>query len=267
MENLEMEQFNPTIAELTSLADSYKWLKINGIDDEEWFLKVKEARKDLQQKRISITKFWKSLREKAIKFQKDVIEEEKKLVWIIEPIEEELQKEEDNIKRLKLIEERKYILPVRKKILEEAGIEKSDEEVLNMNDTEFELFIQSEKAIMFERLQKEANERKLKEQEEENQKQREIELERVRKETEEKTRIETEVRLKKEQEEKEMREKIEQENKEKQEKEKQEEINRNIEYNNWLMKNWYNEQEYLITTEWETKVMWKRHDTFILNLK
>lgn len=93
MNNDQLEQFNPTVAELQTLKQKYQKLEINGVEDKAGYAIVNEARKDLKAKRISITKLGKDLRDDANRFAKAVIEREKELIAIIEPLEVKLQEQ------------------------------------------------------------------------------------------------------------------------------------------------------------------------------
>jgi len=97
MKPLNLDEFNPKKAELITLSAKYKWLIIQWFDDKEWFKAVSEARKDLKATRVQLEKAWKELRAEATAFSKAVIEKQRELVWIIEPLEIELKKQEDEV--------------------------------------------------------------------------------------------------------------------------------------------------------------------------
>jgi hypothetical protein len=59
------------------------------------------------------------LRADAITFQKAVIEKERELIGIIEPLEKELKAKEEEIEKQKETERRKESLPQRKEMLTE----------------------------------------------------------------------------------------------------------------------------------------------------
>lgn len=137
---LNIEKFNPTKAELLVLADKAKGLVINGIDDMEGYQLVHKQRMELKNTRVQITKLGKSYREEAIAFQKAVIEKEKELVGIIEPIELDLQSKQDTIDLEKEKLQRAALLPERKFKLVAVNVEMSDDEILGMDDNQFEAF-------------------------------------------------------------------------------------------------------------------------------
>lgn len=157
MENLNIEQFNPTLAELTWLADKYRWLKINGVDDKHWYEIVKSARLDLKEKRVAITKTGKQMREQAIVFQKAVISKEKELVAIIEEVEKDLQAQEDAVNLEKDMIKRRKDLPERVDRLIAVETEMLENDILRMDDKQFDLFVAQKKEEMVER-QRIANE-------------------------------------------------------------------------------------------------------------
>jgi len=86
-----------TEVNLITLADSFKDLKVNGVDDKEGLREVETARKLLKKKRVDIGKISDGLRESAVKFQKAVIAREKELVALIKPTEDKLEAIEDAI--------------------------------------------------------------------------------------------------------------------------------------------------------------------------
>lgn len=145
MTNFDVIELNPTVAHLQELAKSFHGLEICWVDDKAWYNAVKNARIKLKNTRVELTKMAKELREWALKFQRDVIAKEKELIWIIEPLEDELQKKQDVIDELIAIEKRKNELPFRRWQLDELAVEMTDEEILKMDDKEFYEFIQVKK--------------------------------------------------------------------------------------------------------------------------
>ena len=88
---LSLEKFNPTKAEVSLFVEDCKGLMALELNGKEHFEIVNTARKGLKAKRVEIQKTGKELRADAIGFQKKVIELEKELVAIIEPVEEGLK--------------------------------------------------------------------------------------------------------------------------------------------------------------------------------
>jgi len=72
------------------------------------------AKKDLQNKRITISKTLKADRDKAIKYQKDNIAKEKELIGIIKPVEDELDIEIEKRLMEEEIEKRRETLNLRR---------------------------------------------------------------------------------------------------------------------------------------------------------
>lgn len=159
--NFDIQKFNPTVAELTSLSNQYKGLKIAGIEDKDWYEKVKKAQLDLRDKRVHIEKTLKEVRQKAIDFQKAVIQQEKDLVAIIDGTEKELKAERSRIDELIKIEERKKVLPARKEELERCWILASDEQILAMNSDQFNQFVKDEVFKQLQEKQKKEEEERL----------------------------------------------------------------------------------------------------------
>lgn len=255
MENFTIEKFNPTIQELTELSEGYKGLKINWIDDNEWYEIVKRAQLDLRDKRNAIAKLWKSMRDWANAYVKKVLEEERKLIAIIEGTEQGLKAERERIDKEKEMEKRKGLLPIRKQELFELWVSEFDQEkLLLMSDFEF-MNLKQELNAEIQRKEQEKLQKEREEIEKEKQKldeeKRKIEIEKQIKEAEEKASKETEERLKKKQEE-EQQEKIENEKKEK------EKLEADQKYKEWLKMNWYNEADFMITTNWTQKIMRKK---------
>lgn len=148
---LSLEKFNPTVAELTKLADSYKDLAIKGPDDKEGIKAVHAARMDLREKRIGITKTGKALREDATTFSRKVIEMEKGLVAIIAPVEEKLDAIESEIERLAEKKRRLVLLPDRKEELAAIGISLTDDQILDMTIDQYATFLNAERSKFLDR--------------------------------------------------------------------------------------------------------------------
>lgn len=70
MENLNIEKFNPTKAEIARVVEESKALVIDGPKDVAGYKKVNEARIQLKQMRVRIQKTGKELRADAVAFQK-----------------------------------------------------------------------------------------------------------------------------------------------------------------------------------------------------
>ena len=154
----EIGKFNPSKAKVIEITDQYKDIKINGIEDENGYEIAKIARKELQTLRVNIKKYGKSQRDDALQYQRAILKAENELVAIVESIENPLKERIELIDKGKeMIRMQKY-LPDRKKKLEEIGVELSDEENLQMDNTQFDNFLNSKKLEIFEE-----NQRKLQE--------------------------------------------------------------------------------------------------------
>jgi hypothetical protein len=106
----ELQKFNITDAAISDMASRYMPLTIKGLDDKEGQKAVHAARIDVKSRRVSVQKTGKELREDALKYQRTVIEEEKRIIKLLEPIEQHLEEEEDRVKNaleeIRLEEER-----------------------------------------------------------------------------------------------------------------------------------------------------------------
>jgi len=93
----ELQKFQTTDAAIAKLRQDYMALKISGLEDKEGYEKVHLARMDVKTRRVSVTKRGKELREDAVKFQKSVIAEEKRIIYLLSPIEDHLGDEESRV--------------------------------------------------------------------------------------------------------------------------------------------------------------------------
>ncbi len=110
---------------------------------------VYNTRIKLSKTRTAIKKVGKRAREKAIKYQKDIIAYEKELIEIIEPEEVRLKKIEKDVEEHKIRKERLESLPDRKAKLENIGRDKYlrlDEDLLKMSNIEFQSYFNGCKA-------------------------------------------------------------------------------------------------------------------------
>ncbi len=145
METLDLEKFDPNAPALTALATAYKDLAIAGPDDKEGYQVVHAARLHLRDKRVLITKTGKALREEATAFAKKVIEKEKELIAIVEPVEIALQERQDAVDAE--IEKRKRValLPDRRTKCQSIELEASDDLLLSMDPAQFADFFNGKK--------------------------------------------------------------------------------------------------------------------------
>jgi len=140
---LDLEKFSPTVAEMQTLADKYKGMQIKGADDKEGYKQVDQARKELKHARSNLEKMGKAMRKPALDFQKAVIQREKELVAIIEPVEKELVAVQVAADLERERENRKKILPDRLKQLEEIKIQDTPElrsQLLEMDEWQYLTF-------------------------------------------------------------------------------------------------------------------------------
>lgn len=107
--NTELAKFNIADHEISKWKSDFMTLQVNGVNDKEGYEVVKRSRIFIRDRRTEIGKKAKEVRDVAIKFQKTVIEEEKRLVGELTLIENYLQEQQDKIdaekERIKLEKE------------------------------------------------------------------------------------------------------------------------------------------------------------------
>lgn len=91
----ELQKFNVANATIAEWSDKFMPLKIDGIKDTKGYAEVREARLFMKGRRVEVQKTSKLLKEDALKFQRAVNEEEKRIIALMDPIETHLEKEED----------------------------------------------------------------------------------------------------------------------------------------------------------------------------
>lgn len=179
---MNIEQFNPTVAELNKMVVMAKTItKDMGLEV------VKDNKTILQKTRTAITEKGKELREEALAFQRGVISKEKELLEILAPEEERLKGIIEEFKAEDLKKERLTILPERKeKLLAiDGSIWATDEQLLEMDGMAFGIFYNNCVAQVYEKAQAKLREEQAKLDEEKNKLAREQEL----KDAEEKGRL------------------------------------------------------------------------------
>lgn len=290
MTDFSIEKFNPTVAELTTLAQSYENLSIDGIEDKEWYEMVKRAQLDLRDKRLFIVATMKNYRQEAIDFQKKVIEKEKELVAIIDGTEKALKIKREEIDELAKQEERKKILPARKDELERNGIVADDEYVLSLTSDQFNKFVMDKREENLLKKQKEIEEQQqqvlfdkrlnvlnskavftpylTKERivsfTDEEFDAEVANLVKTKADIEEKAKADAEEKAIKAQQEKERQQQIDKEQQQAREKQAQEALEKDAKYKDWLDKYGYNTDGFMITTNGNEKTMRSKVSTFIM---
>lgn len=159
MENLNLDQFNPTVAELNAMVEVTKNIKTVDLENREEIELVRKSRIELKNARVRITNAGKELRASALSFQKKVIEREKELVAIIEPEEDRLKAIEEEADLLALRKARLEVLPARKeRLLQIDGVTiwATDEELLNIDSDQYELLVNQSIATNTAKVQAEA---------------------------------------------------------------------------------------------------------------
>jgi hypothetical protein len=93
----ELQKFNLADAVIADMAKKYLALTIKDLDDKEGFELVHVARMDVKAKRVEVTKKGKDLRAEANAYNKAVLDEEKRIIGLLAPIETHLETEENRI--------------------------------------------------------------------------------------------------------------------------------------------------------------------------
>ena len=138
MENLNLEEFNPKMAEVKAIADKYRGLTIKGVDDVEGYGIVKAAQIELVHARTDINKAGKKAREGARSYLNAVLKLEDELIAEILPVEKDLKAQRNIFEALKLKSERLAILPDRKERLKAVDGVLTDDEILSMDSAQFQ---------------------------------------------------------------------------------------------------------------------------------
>ena len=111
MKNLEV--FNEVRNKLNNVVEANKGFKINGVEDKEGYVKVKQAKKEIRDEEISLERLAKSERQEALEYQRGIIALEKDLKKITSPVIKDYDTQLKEIDELIAIEERKVLLPDR----------------------------------------------------------------------------------------------------------------------------------------------------------
>ncbi len=141
--------FDPTVEQLQQMVEATKGITATDLKDKAQLKVVRDARINLKNARVKITKMGKEMREGANAYQKAVIAKENELVGIISPEEERLELIEDEAKAIELREERMALLPARKERLAAIGDgeEVSDDYILDLDDVKFESYATNRQAL------------------------------------------------------------------------------------------------------------------------
>jgi len=142
-----IEKFDPHMQDLAIMVEETKNITATDLKDKAQLEIVRTNRIALKNARVKIEKTGKATREEAVKFQKDVIAYEKKLIAIIEPEELRLAAIEQEAERLAIREERMNKIPARLARIEDAGLndfhKKTIEDLLQLDAEGFEGYMNS----------------------------------------------------------------------------------------------------------------------------
>jgi len=169
---LDIEKFNPKVAELETIANKAKKLTVSDLHNTSEVAIVKEKRIELGKVRRSIEETGKALRSDAIVFQKEVLKRERELILIISPEEDRLKQIETDSKKLLIREDREKLLPERCEKFRVAGLEVGDNDLLEMDDNDFVVFYNEKLSEKLEDDRIKAEEEKAEEEEKKNKKER-----------------------------------------------------------------------------------------------
>ena len=136
-----LQKENITDKVILRLKTDYLGLKINGLNDKEGFKIVEDARKECKDLRVLAEKTCKAGREYAIKVQKEWIAKEKEITGAISEVENYLAEQSNKIKeeqkRIEFEADQLLKLPQRKDKLASIDIVMKDEELLKIDDNQF----------------------------------------------------------------------------------------------------------------------------------
>lgn len=293
METLDLTKFDPKVEELNKLVAVSSKIVVTDINDKKQLEVVKENRIILKNTRVAITKTGKELRENTLVFQRAVIAKEKELIAIIEPEELRLEQIEDEVKAMKLKEERTALLPTRHEQLNAISddVEVTDDTLLEMTTEAFteykngrisakleaeRLALEAEQAKVREEAERQEHEKQAREREaiarKEEQELAEKRLAtekanaelRVQQEKEEAERrvVAERERMEREQKEKEARELAEKQRLEAEQKAEQEKLESKKKYQAWLTKNGHNEATDYLRNENGVITLYRAVSTF-----
>ena len=145
---------NITDKVIARLKEDFGGLTIAGVEDKAGYQTVKDARTNCRSIRKVAEKICKDGRTDAIAIQKAWVAKEKEVVGQIKEVEDYLAGQQksvdDEIARIKLMKQREAELPARKEKLVSLGIEKSDEELMEMNNDQFAEFVITERGRQLE---------------------------------------------------------------------------------------------------------------------
>lgn len=102
----ELTKFNIADATIAQWKEQYGSLTISDPNNKEEYETLNQARTFVKKKRIEVEKVGKGLRTNAIKFQKAVLEEERRIISLIDPLETYLEGEKKRVDDIKEEEKR-----------------------------------------------------------------------------------------------------------------------------------------------------------------
>lgn len=183
-ETTAIQQFSEVRMALETVREEYSKIKIEGPEDSESYKKAKDAAKEAGILRRNIDARKKVLKEDALRITQAYDKTARELQAIINPIEDELKRQIDEVDDFKAKEklkaERAAELPIRKEKLAKYQHTYTDEQLLLMGEVEF-----LQALSLFQQKEIDEQNEKIRQQDEENrkaqeQKQKEADLQKAR---------------------------------------------------------------------------------------
>lgn len=138
---MELIKFDPSVEDLHKMITITSRIQVGDLTDAVQLVAVHDHRLKLRDARVMIEKKGKSMREEALKYQKNVIAREKELLAIITPEEMRLKGIEDEAKAIQEIAARRPLLSMRRQLLKELDPDVTDNFLLSMDNDQFMEFI------------------------------------------------------------------------------------------------------------------------------
>jgi len=253
-------KFNPTKAELEAVATEARKISIKDIDDKEGYQLMKKARVEIGKYRTKITKFGKLQRQEARDYADEVIRQEKELLGIIVPVEDEMKDKIKEVDDTILYNKRLVMLPSRRDMMKAVNGQFTDEDLMQLDEEQFsQLYTSTKEAFNAEK--------KRIEEEKEQEAQRVIDEEKRKEEAVENAVAEEKARAEREKENERIAEERRKENEEQKKRDdeakktkEEEAMKANEKFQSWLKENNVTEddEDIIIKRDGETISLYKR---------
>lgn len=144
---------------LENISNKYNSLTIKDIHDKENYEVVHAALLDIQKVRVAIKKIGKNWRDSLTTQSREELHREKELLALFENTETKLRIEKNRIDDLKIIEERRVLLPVRNEMLSKIDEKVDEDKILLMDEKAFADYYQELKRVYDDRKEQERQEK------------------------------------------------------------------------------------------------------------